>query len=427
MAVSIDWGTSIITVPKADLTLIQSVPTEIREMNINWFRLALKDLEDSAEGMPFLKTHVHNTEVILGGLTFARVVEILAPYTITFENGAYAVNLVGANSNIGDRVNVNNVSVRSQNSAGLISTPLIEYASYEGGVWWDEVNGAEGTLFPIGTRLRPTKTLTDAKLIADYRGFNVIYVVGNGTLTGSINFTGFIFEGQTHVNNHLIIDTSINVIDAVFRELSIAGVLDGGNELTNCITEDLEYVNGHIHNCGLIGTITLAGGADAIFINCHTIDPYDPPTINMGGSGQNLIMPNYTGILYITNLTGSNFVGIGLNAGQIILNSTSVTAGTIQVSGIGELVDESGNLIASGTWNGGVTIINGLLNKPQIADAIWDEPVSEHQSVGSAGESLDGASAPTVEEIRTEMDDNSEKLAEIKRDVGDAQALILSI
>ena len=122
MAISIDWSTSVITVPKADTTLIQSTPTEIRELNINTFRLALKDIEDNETGITYPTTHSHNTTVSIGGVTLARVVEILAPYTVTFENGTYAVNLVGANSNISDRTNVNSVSVRSANSAGLIQT-----------------------------------------------------------------------------------------------------------------------------------------------------------------------------------------------------------------------------------------------------------------------------------------------------------------
>jgi len=124
MAITIDWATKIINIPKADLTLIQSTPTEIREMDVNWFRLRLKDIEDNVEGLPFTDTHRHNTQVVLAGLTLARVVEILAPYSITFENGTYAVNLVGANNNVADRTNVNNVSVRSSNSAGLISTTV---------------------------------------------------------------------------------------------------------------------------------------------------------------------------------------------------------------------------------------------------------------------------------------------------------------
>lgn len=119
MAVSINWSTKVITVPQADLTEI--TPGTLYELNVNTFRLALKSLEDDADGMTFLATHTHNTEVTLGGVTLARTVEIINGYTITFENGSYAVRLTGANNNIADVMNVNNVSLRSNNSAGLIT------------------------------------------------------------------------------------------------------------------------------------------------------------------------------------------------------------------------------------------------------------------------------------------------------------------
>jgi len=125
MAVTINWATKVITIAKVEetgMTQIQFSPDpEIWELNVNWFRLRLKDIEDDVEGMPFTNTHTHNTEVTLGGLIFSRVFEIIAPYTVTFADGQYAVNLVGANNNISDRLNVNQVSVRASNSAGMVT------------------------------------------------------------------------------------------------------------------------------------------------------------------------------------------------------------------------------------------------------------------------------------------------------------------
>lgn len=126
MAVSVDFAnTKVISVPKADMTLIQPSP-EIRALDIDAFRKELKDLEADVFGMPWTDTHAHTQPQTIGGVTLARVVEILAPYTITFEDGQYAVNLVGANSNISDRANVNQVSIRSANSAGLTDPGLDE-------------------------------------------------------------------------------------------------------------------------------------------------------------------------------------------------------------------------------------------------------------------------------------------------------------
>lgn len=119
--ISIDWGTKIIYIPKTYMNVISVNPFEIRELDINEFRLDLRNLEANIDGIPHLRTHEHNTEIILGNITLARVVAIVNDYTITFENGNYAVDLVGANSNISDVTNLNNVQVRSYNSAGLIS------------------------------------------------------------------------------------------------------------------------------------------------------------------------------------------------------------------------------------------------------------------------------------------------------------------
>lgn len=120
IGVSIDWGTRTIHVPKSYLQLVQSIPTEIYNMDLNQFRLSLRDLEDSDNGMAYLRTHNHNTTVVLSGITYARIVEIINGYTVTFEEGQYAVNLIGANSNVSDVTNVNSVSVRPNNSAGLV-------------------------------------------------------------------------------------------------------------------------------------------------------------------------------------------------------------------------------------------------------------------------------------------------------------------
>ncbi len=123
MAITIDWGnTNVIFVPQADLTLVSG---SLYQLDVNAFRLALKDLEDDLQGMPFPRTHNHNTEAVLGGLTFARQVEIIAPYSVEFEDGAYSVQLTGANNNIFDIQSgilvQNQVQVIPNNSAGSTS------------------------------------------------------------------------------------------------------------------------------------------------------------------------------------------------------------------------------------------------------------------------------------------------------------------
>ena len=117
MAISITWGTKVINVP---IDALEPVSTGIYKLSIDTFRLALKALEDDEDGMAFPDTHRHSTEVEVAGITLARVIEIINGYTVTFADGQYLVTLYGANSNIPDVVNFNQVSVRAVTSAGLL-------------------------------------------------------------------------------------------------------------------------------------------------------------------------------------------------------------------------------------------------------------------------------------------------------------------
>lgn len=118
MAISVNWITGVIFVPKADTVLVDAGPPEVRELDVNALRLTLRDLEDDPDGRPWPRTHNHNTQLTIGGLTYARVFEIIPPYRIEFEDGQYAVNLYGANHNILDVRVQNQVSLNVSNSAG---------------------------------------------------------------------------------------------------------------------------------------------------------------------------------------------------------------------------------------------------------------------------------------------------------------------
>lgn len=119
MPISINWGTKVITVPQSFLAFVSGTTYTL---DLNVFRLALKDLEDDFAGMPYLDTHRHIAPITLSGVTYARFVEIINGYTVTFADGLYQVNLAGANNNLVDVLNRNSVSVVANNSSGLITT-----------------------------------------------------------------------------------------------------------------------------------------------------------------------------------------------------------------------------------------------------------------------------------------------------------------
>jgi len=352
----------------------------------------LRDLEDSEEGMPFQRTHDHVAPIDVGGVTLARVVELINGYTVTFEDGQYAVNIVGGNSNIGDNVNVNQVSIRSANSAGLISNAQIEFASFNGGVWIDVTSEYSGTVFPRGTPQAPVNNLADAKLIASVRGFERLYIIGNITLTSTDNVDDFIIEGQSHIKTKITIEAGASTTNTEFENAQICGVLDGNASIDNCMVCDLTYVEGNIYNSILTGTVTLAGSIPTRIIGCSDGDPDgNTPTFNMNGSGRDLVVAQYSGDIKIMNLTAPQYVSIDLNSGVVWLDST-VTAGFIYLRGVGSVYDNSTN----------TTIYNReLVNVESVANQVWDEQLSAHLTSGSTGEALNegGVDAASIEAI----------------------------
>jgi hypothetical protein len=379
--VSINWVTRVISVPRNGLDLVQLTPTEIRNLNLDEFRRFLKNLEDDVEGMPHDRTHNHNTEVLLGGITYARIIEIINGYTVTFEDGQYAVNLVGANSNIGDITNVNQVSIRSQNSAGLISNQAIEFSSFANAVTIDTGNltglAVAGTVFPTGTRQAPSNNLGDLSLIANRRGITRVNVIGNLVISGSSpSWDRFEFVGESPTKSEINILPSANVTNSEFYNAIITGTLDGNSQIEKSVIKELHYVDGTIFNCAIGPTpIYLTSGATANILQSYsTVPGTSTPSINMGGTGV-LALRGYNGGMLLYNYGGIGSHSIDLDSGQIKLGS-SFSGGTLVARGTGKLIEEdTGNHIESGIWNSGatwsgVTIINELLNVTNIANAI---------------------------------------------------------
>jgi len=363
MAVTADWPNHIFHVPRADMTLIQSTPTEIRECNINWLRLQIMALEDDAVAMTFPTVFRHFPEVTLGSLTFAKVIEMLAPYTITFEDGQYAVNLTGANSNFGDRVNVNQVSVRSQNSAGMTSSAAMEFSSFSGAVWVNIHSSTVGTLYPAGSAMAPVNNLTDAKLIAEERGIMTIKIMSSMTIA-DVDFRGYTITAINPMNTLLTIDPSAELDDAVIHGVSITGTLDNQVMLERCFISGLEYFNGLVYNCSMDhNPVKIRGTSLASFYDCKGDSPLDQLIeFDCDGSSAPLTIRNFSGCAKIThrNVDATSCINF---SGELVLDATCTT-GQFDVSGNGDLTDNT---------TGDAFVIKRKLTHPdEIADRVWN-------------------------------------------------------
>lgn len=117
---TLDFGALEITTPISDLVLVDPGPPNlIRRLDVVPWSRALRAAEASEEGIVYPRTHNYSGPVSIGTITLGDVVEVINGWNNTFEDGQYAVRLNGANNNVEDVTNVNQVSIRSANSAGL--------------------------------------------------------------------------------------------------------------------------------------------------------------------------------------------------------------------------------------------------------------------------------------------------------------------
>lgn len=128
MIVTIDWPEKIINISISNLTLISS---GLYELDVNELRLALKELEESEDGLVWPTTHAHNSPITLAGVTYARTVQIINGYRVQFENAQYTVRCVGGNHNLADVKVQNSVSLIVGNAAGLIQTGTASVSAAE--------------------------------------------------------------------------------------------------------------------------------------------------------------------------------------------------------------------------------------------------------------------------------------------------------
>ena len=110
------WNEKVIVIPR---NMLEHVEGNIYQLDVHMLKKLLTYLEASEMGIAHDKIIYHETETELSGVKYARKIMFINGYTVTFENAIYGVNLYGANHNILDVLNLNSVSIRTQNSAGL--------------------------------------------------------------------------------------------------------------------------------------------------------------------------------------------------------------------------------------------------------------------------------------------------------------------
>jgi hypothetical protein len=364
---SVDWLNKIVYVPQTFLTFIGG---QVYQLDTYNFKIAINDIEDSEQGAVYPQILNHNTSITLGGIEYARILEVVNGYTITFEETGtpYVVNLVGSNNNILDVTNLGTVQIRSNNSAGLINVREVQFNTFSGAVYVDQANGSTGTVYPKGTPLDPVNNFTDAVQIAAVNGFDTIQIVNNATLGAEANVAGYKLRGQNASRSTITVQAAAETANCEIFEATVTGILDNGIVVRDCIIDNVNYINGISYNCMLRNTIRLGGVTPAYFLNCYSAASSDEdllmPVIDFNGAddGQNTSMAihKFSGYIELTEKTGGSNAILDLTSGEVIIDSTC-TNGSITCRGNGEVVDHNHVKMPSGTYNGNLVLDNAMV------------------------------------------------------------------
>lgn len=282
--------------------------------------------------------------------------------------GGNLVAVDGVGSNIDPVLQSANVQVvmTASSSATLQEQEALQFSSYNGGVTVDITSSHTGVDYPIGTAQAPVNNLQDALDIAADRGFNVFFVLGDLTIDGGLNFSQISFVGESIDKSEFTIDSDADVTQCEFYEATVQGTLDGECKIKDCNILNVNYVSGVVELCIISGDILLGGGTEAYFLDCWAGSLLGaPPTIDIGGSGQTLVMQNFNGYIKWKNLSGtSDQANASLNAGWLILENT-ITAGWVNVIGTGVVED----------YSTGTAVVNTehLVNPHNIRDRVWSD------------------------------------------------------
>lgn len=234
------------------------------------------------------------------------------------------------------------IKATSSSSATLQEQDALQYSSYGGAVNIDVNSGHSGTEYPVGNAEYPVDNFPDAVLIANEKGFNKLNLRSNAVLGVGDDIIGFSLVGQNPIRTYVTITDAAITDNCEISECTVAGTLDGNTILRSCVLGSLNYVNGHIYQCGLSeGVIQLGGDVQATFTDCFSIVAgASTPTIDLGVTEQPLAVRGHVGGLRIQNKTNTAPTSIDMHSGHVIIDAT-VTSPLVILRGIAKVTNEA--------------------------------------------------------------------------------------
>lgn len=298
--------------------------------------------------------------------------------------GSAMVNTIGlmAKDTIADAVL--NTSLISYTNASTVAQSLrtIDYANV---VSIDETSPYSGSDYPVGTTNYPVNNIMDAAQICTNTGIDTIHIHGNYTFTNTDNISNLYIRGGGKQSSIFTFQDGAITAYCKVESAKLTGYVLGFNSYDDCyinnvtssglVPSSMEVI---ISNCIIQGAISIPGNFTGKLdvIDCWAF-PTDGgiPTLDMNGGNFDVQIRNFSGYVNIVSCSQDNDIRIFLSQGGVRLDS-SVTSGSIRLSGVATLVDSSSGAIVDTT---------SLISQETIAEAVWNEPLTTHTINGTIG------------------------------------------
>lgn len=240
------------------------------------------------------------------------------------------------------------------NSGGRRLRQIQEAGGYEGGfVWVDTVDGSSGTVpFDNGTITAKCLTFAEALTVAANAALNIkqFSISSDSTITLAATINNKVIVGHGWV---LVLNTQ-NVAGLHVVDAEISGICSGSDwEFHDSQVTNLTADAGTLHNCSIVGTMTLTEAGQYHIHNCHAGDGGTDPIVDTGAAVANttLLVHGWQGALELQNLgaAGTDVANIA-GDGKLTINANCV-AGIINLSGNWEVIGAAAYITAGGTIN----------------------------------------------------------------------------
>ncbi len=273
-------------------------------------------------------------------VTFTNVTDAGAILNISGDNAVtLAASCTAGTINVFGLVYLTNTSggstVNDYTVLGSIGTSA---ASTLDGVYFDSINGAAGTAWPIGSPEHPSNSLADCKTMMAARNVDKLYLAG---ATGAITF-----DTNTDVylvgNENYAITIAAGVTCNFTGDLKCGPLTHHGNALT--VSGDMEIgdiINDSLGTISVIGNAKVNGewnnlGGDVLYIGG---DFWINEAFDMDGAAAIMVDGNFTALYVVNGATGGITVGQNLFIRENLTNSN------------GGQVSVDGDMQVGGTWD----------------------------------------------------------------------------